>query len=222
MRRFIAKSVNVLFCLFSTFMIVRSDFYVKKYEARAKEAAETAHYAAGIAMQAASSASSSASYNTDVLTNRRPGKLYSDQETEVHTIGIYESQRGTVNVHVEEKRYPVILVLMAYEQTRWHVSAPHGNVVAIVLGGYKEQNVTGIEGIPIHTYTYMPSNCHCYKGKDHFYFYNLKEKQSFVNTMYSATGKIPMTFQTSYSSGTFKVSASTPKLDISDLKYIPR
>lgn len=87
MRRFIAKSANVLFCLFSAFMIVRSDFYVKKYEARAKEAAETAHYAAGIAMQTASSAS----YNTDVLTNRRPGKLYSDQETEVHTIGIYES-----------------------------------------------------------------------------------------------------------------------------------
>lgn len=110
MRRVVVKLVNISFCILSVFMIVRSDFYIKKYESQAKEAAKTAHYAAGIAMQAASQASS----DTDILTNRRPGKLYSDQETEVHAIGIYESQRGIVNVQVEEKRYPVILVLMAY------------------------------------------------------------------------------------------------------------
>jgi hypothetical protein len=65
---------------------------------------------------------------------------------EVEAIGIYEprARDGYVQVHVRESKRPLILVLSAYEGTKWVITLePGAHLAAVLYGGYEEAQLFG-------------------------------------------------------------------------------
>jgi hypothetical protein len=65
---------------------------------------------------------------------------------EVEAIGIYEprARDGSVQVHVRESERPLILVLSAYEDTKWVITLePGARLAAVLYGGYEEAQLFG-------------------------------------------------------------------------------
>jgi len=74
--------------------------------------------------------------------NNPPDKPVQEQETpEVHVIGIYEAEAGSVSVYLNRSG-PAILVLSAYAATSWSVAiGPETDLQAIYVLGYEVQKL---------------------------------------------------------------------------------
>lgn len=225
MKHDITRVINIIFIAFTVLMIIRNDFNLKRNEKIADKAAKTASQAAFSAMQSASNASTYAG-RAQKKDSHNPDTPHFNvsQNAEVHAIGVRDSSNpdGKINIKVNQDGRPIILVLMAYEPITWNIKMEQGTIEGIILAGYHAQQITGITNVPIHAYTYETSPCKCYQPGQNFYYYDLKQKQTMVNSIFFRTGKLPMTFQYQYTGNEFKINYKTPKLDISDLEYIPR
>jgi hypothetical protein len=76
-----------------------------------------------------------------------------------------------VVVNVSDTTKPVVLALMAYDQTLWKVNLNTGvKIDKVILAGYHSQRITGIPAnVPIETYTYDPSVCeNCQQSANYF------------------------------------------------------
>lgn len=81
----------------------------------------------------------------------------------LHLIGIYEARGdhsihyrpvGEVTVKVAKQKKPIILALSAYEPVTWKIQPEPGAAISqIILNGYYDQQVVGVENIPIQKYS---------------------------------------------------------------------
>lgn len=83
---------------------------------------------------------------------------------ELHLIAAYEatspqdngnSSKNTIEVKIQRKNKPIILVLSAYEAINWNVTIEPGAVIEkIIIDGYEKQNISGVTGISIEEHSY--------------------------------------------------------------------
>ena len=77
--------------------------------------------------------------------------------TEVHFVGFYEGNGGTggpATINVTRVGTPIILVLSAYENTQWTVTAAPGvTIQSIILSSYDPQTIVSTPpGVPVTTF----------------------------------------------------------------------
>lgn len=79
--------------------------------------------------------------------------------------------RPTVHVYVRDDSQPLILGLMAYEAVHWQVHVASGVVIQkVILAGYKQQQLSGVEGTLVDVYTYENSPCMTCVQKGRFFY----------------------------------------------------
>lgn len=81
---------------------------------------------------------------------------------ELHVISVYEARSdhsggyhptGLVEVKVERQEKPIILALSSYEPVHWNVTlSPGVKVEYIILNGYHQQSISGVDGVPVDKY----------------------------------------------------------------------
>ncbi|MGK7900718.1 MAG: hypothetical protein AB4352_04760 [Hormoscilla sp.] len=81
---------------------------------------------------------------------------------ELHVISVYEARSdhragyhptGLVEVKVQRQEKPIILALSAYEPVHWNVTLEPGvKVEYIILNGYHQQSISGVDGVPVDKY----------------------------------------------------------------------
>ncbi|MGB8698706.1 MAG: hypothetical protein WCD18_04755 [Thermosynechococcaceae cyanobacterium] len=102
-----------------------------------------------------------------------------------------------VVINVADTSRPIVLALMAYDQTLWKINIGKGvKINKIILAGYYSQAITGLPStVPIETYTHTPSVCsNCKKGTlNYFYSYEGVPPQ-----LKSITGLDATSFQGQY------------------------
>ena len=85
-------------------------------------------------------------------------------ESELHLISVYEARSdhsggyhpvGSIDVKVQRQQKPMILALSSYEPVHWHLTPDPGvEIKRVILSGYHDQTISGIEGIPVDTQDY--------------------------------------------------------------------
>lgn len=183
--------------------------------------------AANAAVAAAEHANNNLPYNmakTDIGF-----KLQFSDAAEIHAIGVYEAENPnkvvwwekcgqlshvechrkyagqhdeeTINVSINYKSKPIILLLMAYEPINWNIKIEEGKVEGIILAGYHAQNLNGISNVPVYAYTHESSACQCHQGNGYFYAY--ENKIEIHKKIFQLTNKNISSFQGKYSGKSF-------------------
>lgn len=124
---------------------------------------------------------------------------------ELNVVGVYEARSdhsgshhptGIVNVTVERNQ-PMVLALSSYEPVQWQIKlAPGAKVEKIILNGYHDQSVVGVDGIPIEEYSYEGTGT---SFSDFPYKWNGDRTQGVMVTQLEAlTGQKMTSFQGCY------------------------
>lgn len=132
-------------------------------------------------------------------------------DRELHFVGIYEADSrhgmgnrttGTVDVKVGRRDKAIVLALSSYEPVRWNVILEDGvKVEKIILNGYHDQVVTGVEGIPIEEYSYEETGQ--FLGD---FVYHWETTSPAVMTRFSQAAGVPLTsFQGCYRGTEFEI-----------------
>ena len=133
----------------------------------------------------------------------------------LHLIGVYEARgdhgmghhpTGKIKVHLTEKKQPIILALSAYEPVEWIIDAEPGVVIKeIILNGYHDQNVVGVENIPIQEYSYKETGQYLGNFIYQWNFGAQKGQNSLVDKLEQLTGSQLTSFQGCYRGTSFQV-----------------
>ncbi|MEB3886451.1 hypothetical protein [Lyngbya sp. CCY1209] len=132
-------------------------------------------------------------------------------DRELHFVGVYEADSrhgmgdrttGTIDVKVGRRDKAIVLVLSSYEPVRWNVILEDGATVEkIILNGYHDQAVTGVEGIPIQEYSYEENGQ--FLGD---FVYRWETTSPAVMTRFSQAAGVPLTsFQGCYRGTEFEI-----------------
>lgn len=88
----------------------------------------------------------------------------------IEAVGVYQGKRGTgrqgtIEVTVRRSRYPMVLVMSAYEPIRWNLTfEPGAQLVGILTSGYGEQTVVGSGSVRVTNigteFSYSPNEMH--------------------------------------------------------------
>ena len=135
------------------------------------------------------------------------GDLYPNEKGELHIIGVYEGKypnnirhsmnyhpSGSVKVSIEITATPIILVLCSYEPVKWEITLDkESKIKKIILGGYYDQEVTGIpDRIPVY--------------KDEFFAYKQDYRyEEMINKLKEFTDLTVSSFQGEYSKDSFVI-----------------
>ncbi|MEE8104248.1 MAG: hypothetical protein V3T86_01800 [Planctomycetota bacterium] len=96
-----------------------------------------------------------------------------DMGTELHYVGCYTGKDAKIKVIVTHTAAPIVLALSAYDSVLWTVQAAPGvKLKRIVVGGYHEQKVVGVDQVPIEYHTYDGK-----RSPDRFYVYTLRDER---------------------------------------------
>lgn len=122
--------------------------------------------------------------------------------TQLHVVGIYEpAPEGSVEVRVKRQGASV-LVLSAYDATRWNVVIEPGAVVQkILVSGYHEQSVDAPPGIPVEVRSY--DQTFSYLGFGHAW--PSHKTTDLVDTAEGLTGLELTSFRGCYASNRFDI-----------------
>ena len=133
----------------------------------------------------------------------------------MHVIGVYEARgdhrggyhpTGKIKVHIAEQKQPIVLALSAYEPVEWNIDAEPGvAIVKIILNGYHDQKVVGVDNIPVEEYSYEETGQ--YLG-NFMYKWNTKAekpKNSLVDKLEQLTGNDLTSFQGCYRGTSFQI-----------------
>lgn len=136
-------------------------------------------------------------------------------QTALHVIGLYEARgdrrigyhpTGEVKVQIAKQKQPIVLALSAYEPVQWNIEAEPGAVIEkIILNGYHDQKVVGVENIPVKEYSYEQTG---QSLGDVMYQWNAeqaKSQNSLISQLEKLTGSQLNSFQGCYRGTSFQV-----------------
>jgi hypothetical protein len=142
-------------------------------------------------------------------------KNQNKNQSALHLIGIYEARgdhridyrpTGEVTVQVAKQKQPIVLALSAYEPVKWNIKAePGAEISQIILNGYHDQQVVGVENVSVQEYSYEETGK--YLG-NFMYKWNASESQSpssLVTKLEQLTGSQLTSFQGCYRGNQFQV-----------------
>lgn len=115
--------------------------------------------------------------------------------------------RPTVHVYVRDDSQPLILGLMAYEAVHWQVHVASGVIIQkVILAGYKQQQLSGLEGTLVDVYTYENSPCmNCVQKGRFFYAHDRVPYE-----MEAAAGVRARSFQGNETGGEYHIFKAMP------------
>ncbi|MEX2185618.1 MAG: HEAT repeat domain-containing protein [Pirellulales bacterium] len=92
-------------------------------------------------------------------------------KAELHAVGYHASQHCTV--HVTDTSHPIVLALMAYQPTKWTVTADPGvNLQRVIVSGYHRQTLASAPaGVPTDVSSHDD-------GQPYFYFTGFTDRES--------------------------------------------
>jgi len=142
-------------------------------------------------------------------------KNQNKNQSALHLIGIYEARgdhridyrpTGEVTVQVAKQKQPIVLALSAYEPVKWNIQAePGAEISKIIVNGYHDQQVVGVENILVEEYSYEETG----QSLGNFmYEWNASESQSpssLVTKLEQLTGSQLTSFQGCYRGTQFQV-----------------
>jgi alpha-tubulin suppressor-like RCC1 family protein len=71
---------------------------------------------------------------------------------DIHYIGVYSSESGTIDVDVKNKHRPVVLFLTAYDSVDWKINPIEGvQILKVIASGYHKQSISGVDPKKIFT-----------------------------------------------------------------------
>lgn len=140
----------------------------------------------------------------------------SNSAKELHLIGIYEATNkdsnkphahGKIKVNIQRSYKPIILALSAYEPITWEVNlGPGVKVEKIVVNGYYDQTISGVQGIPIENYIYAQNRDHLGAFTYEWGKADKWEKRSPIEKqMEKLTGLSLTSFQGCYNGASFEI-----------------
>lgn len=121
------------------------------------------------------------------------------EKADVHVVGLYTARKVPAVIKVEPTGKPIVLVLCAYDAVHWQVEPAEGaNIVRVIVSGYNEQNVQGVDSSLVESLTYKGTP----PGQPRKYFYAYTQKGASYTKMTrevkQMTGKDPHSFQGIY------------------------
>ena len=142
-----------------------------------------------------------------------------DSAFETHVIGIYESRsdhgynyhpQGEVAVKVYPGQKPMILVLSSYEPQKWVLTGAVDQVRKVILNGYHDQTVTGIETSKVTEHSYLGTGKAYYSKFLYGFSPSTAQSAAFIDFVESDQGTPVVSAQGLYSGVAFGINGAAP------------
>ena len=142
-----------------------------------------------------------------------------DSAFEAHVIGIYESRsdhgynyhpQGEVAVKIYPGQKPMILVLSSYEPQKWVLTGAVDQVRKVILNGYHDQAVTGIDPAKVTEQSYLGTGKAYYSKFLYGFTPSTAQSAAFIDFVESDQGTPVASAQGLYMGVAFGINGAAP------------